>query len=543
MMLEPAGALGLWAAVKERLRAEIAPNAFDFFIRPLSALNDHGDELVLGAPTAFLRQYVRDHYGAQIQRFAEDISGRPTRVSYVTATGPIAPAAVQDNQSAAPIALAAADSAVELAIGQPLNPRYTFAQFIAGRPNRFAHDAALGVAEQIPEARYNPLFLYGGSGLGKTHLMHALGHEVRRRRPDLRVVYLSSERFMNGFLRALREKSTIEFKDMLRAADVLLIDDIQFLAGKEFTQEEFFHALNDLIGAGKQLVLTADRSPRALDGISERIKSRLAGGLEADLHPTDFELRFSILQARRDQALRTRVREGINDDVLRYLAQKIVSNVRDLEGAFNKLALMAEATDEPVTVERTREFLADILRTHDRKITVDEIMKRVADFYNLRPADMVSPRRARQVRDRVAEARRAVVVGVGLESHAAVGLADPLAVFAIAAKTQAGPGTVVPNVARRSVGQVQFVVVIDPFAAGIRQCPIASRVIGVVGLRAPGVSVARDLAVAIQVVQVAAVRAGVLRLGQPGRGAKQGHHKGFGQHGSLRWVGVQEGAV
>jgi chromosomal replication initiator protein len=397
-MLESAGASGLWAAVKERLRGEIAPNAFDFFIRPLAALSDHGEELVLGAPTAFLRQYVRDHYGAQIVRFAEEVSGRSPRISYVTATGVVAAAAqAADTQAAAAAPLPPADSAVELAIGQPLNPRYTFAHFIAGRPNRFAHDAALGVAEQIPEARYNPLFLYGGSGLGKTHLMHALGHEVRRRRPDLRVVYLSSERFMNGFLRALREKSTIEFKDMLRQADVLLIDDIQFLAGKEFTQEEFFHALNDLIGAGKQLVLTADRSPRALDGISERIKSRLAGGLEADLHPTDFELRFSILQARRDQATRSRVRDGVNDDVLRYLAQKIVSNVRDLEGAFNKLALMAEATEEPVTVDRTREFLADILRTHDRKITIDEIQKRVADFYNLRPADMLSPRRARQI--------------------------------------------------------------------------------------------------------------------------------------------------
>ena len=401
-MLETSTGPGLWDAVRERLKAEIAPNAFDFFIKPLVALNDQAEELVLGAPTAFLRQYVRDHYGAEIARFAEETTGISPRVSYVTATG-AAPAAVTpaaNGHAAADAAqgpAAPADNAIELAIGQPLNPRYTFAQFIAGRPNRFAYEAALGVAEQIPEARYNPLFLYGGSGLGKTHLMHAIGHEVRRRRPDLRVVYLSSERFMNGFLKALREKSTIEFKDMLRAADVLLIDDIQFLAGKEFTQEEFFHALNDLIGAGKQLVLTADRSPRSLDGLSERIQSRLAGGLEADLHPTDFELRFSILQARRDQAARPRVREGVGDDVLRYLAQKIVSNVRDIEGAFNKLALMAEATDEPVTTERTREFLADILRTHDRKITIDEIQKRVAEFYNLRSADMLSPRRARQV--------------------------------------------------------------------------------------------------------------------------------------------------
>lgn len=376
------------------MKDEVAPKAFDFFIEPLSALNDTADELVLGAPTAFLRQHVRDQYGPVILRLAETHCGRAPRLSFVTATVMPVAAPVACDTGIAPSAFA--DPAVELAIGQPLNPRYTFAHFIVGRPNRFAHDAALGVAEQIPEARYNPLFLYGGSGLGKTHLMHAIGHEVRKRRPDLRIVYLSSERFMNGFLRALREKSTIEFKDMLRTADLLLIDDIQFLAGKEFTQEEFFHALNDLIGAGKQLVLTADRSPRALDGISERIKSRLAGGLEADLHATDFELRLSILQSRRDASPVSRV-YSIADDVLRYLAQKIVSNVRDLEGAFNKLSLMAEATADAVTVERTREFLSDILRTHDKKITVDEIMKRVADFYNLRPADMLSPRRARQV--------------------------------------------------------------------------------------------------------------------------------------------------
>ncbi len=397
-MFDTEGGSGLWGIVRDRLKAEIAPNAFDFFIKPLTPLSDTRDELVLGAPTTFLRQYVRDHYGPQIVRFAEDLCGQTPRISYVTATHAAPPAPVaQDEQQQPASAPAAADPIAELAIGQPLNPRYTFEQFVIGRPNRFAHDAALGVAEQIPEARYNPLFLYGGSGLGKTHLMHAIGHEVRRRRPDLKVVYLSSERFMNGFLKALREKSTIEFKDMLRAADVLLIDDVQFLAGKEFTQEEFFHALNDLIGAGKQLVLTADRSPRSLDGISERIKSRLAGGLEADVHPTDFELRFSFLQARRDQDARERIRSAIGDDVLRFLAQKIVSNVRDLEGAFNKLALMTQATDDPITLDRVREFLADILRTHDRKITVDEIMKRVAEFYNLRPADMLSPRRARPV--------------------------------------------------------------------------------------------------------------------------------------------------
>ncbi len=394
------GGVKLWDEIKTRLCSDLPANTADFFIRPLIALSDGPDELVIGAPTAFLRQYVRDNFGAQIARIASELSQPGPRVTFVTAAGVLVSASAGEAQaasSAPAMTLPQVESAVEMAIGQPLNPRYTFAQFIAGRPNRFAHDAALGVAEQVPEARFNPLFLYGGSGLGKTHLMHAIGHEVRRRRPDLKVVYLSSERFMNAFMRALREKSTIEFKDMLRAADVLLIDDVQFLAGKEFTQEEFFHALNDLIGAGKQLVLTADRSPRALDGISERIKSRLAGGLEADLHPTDFELRFSILLARRDHAASDRVRQQVGDDVLRYLAQRIVSNVRDLEGAFNKLTLMADATSEPVTVDRAREFLADILRTHDRKITVDEIMKRVAEFYNLRPADMLSPRRARQV--------------------------------------------------------------------------------------------------------------------------------------------------
>jgi chromosomal replication initiator protein len=396
-MIETSGG-GLWDTVRQCLKGEIAPNAYDFFIKPLTAMNEEGDDLVLGAPTAFLRQYVRDHYGAQIARFAESASGRAMRVSYVTATTmTVAPSAAPADLGMASIAPTQADAAVELAIGQPLNPRCTFARFVTGRPNKFAYEAALGVAEQIPEARYNPLFLYGGSGLGKTHLMQAIGHEVRRRRPDLCVVYLSSERFLNGFMRALREKSTIEFKDMLRAADVLLIDDVQFLAGKEFTQEEFFHALNDLLGAGKQLVLTADRNPRALDGISERIKSRLSGGLEADLHPTDFELRFSILLSKRDQDSRLRVRECLGNDILQYLAQKIVSNVRDLEGAFNKLALMAEATDDAITIDRTREFLSDILRTHDRKITVDEIQKRVAEFYNLRPADMVSPRRARPI--------------------------------------------------------------------------------------------------------------------------------------------------
>ncbi len=400
-MDETAGGLARWDGVKARLKGEVAPSAFDFFIEPLTLVSLREDEAVIGAPTAFMRQYVRDHFGSLIARLLGDGEARPPRLTFVTLAGG---APTQRRAAAEPaqaLAAAAPEAAVEpapeAAIGQPLNPRYTFANFVVGRPNKFAHDAALGVAEQAPSARYPLLFLYGGSGLGKTHLMHAVGWEVRRRRPDLKVIYLTSERFLNGFLRALRDKSTLEFKDVLRGADVLLLDDVQFLGGKDYTQEEFFYAMNDLMAAGKVIVITADKSARALD-LNERVKSRLAGGLEADVHPTDFELRLSILQAKVEAAAREgRAAARIPDEVLRYLAQKIVTNVRELEGAYTKLALLAEASGEPVTVERARDFLADILRTHDRKITVEEIQKRVADFYNVRHVDMLSPRRARAV--------------------------------------------------------------------------------------------------------------------------------------------------
>jgi chromosomal replication initiator protein len=391
-------ASGRWDAAKARLAAELAPSAFDFFIKPLTLVSLTATDAVIGAPTGFMRQYVRDHFGGQIARFLGHEAG-PARVTFVTLAGQLDPVHAPE-PAAAPIPVASVPEA-ELAsdaagIGQPLNPRYSFSDFVVGRPNKFAHDAALGLAEQAPHARFNLLFLYGGSGLGKTHLMHAIGNEIRRRRPELKVTYLSAERFMNGFLRALRDKSTLEFKEVLRGVDVLLLDDVQFLAGKEYTQEEFFYAFNDLLAAGKIIVITADKSARALD-LSERVKSRLAGGLEADIHPTDFELRLSVLRHRTEAAQNQGRKLDLGEDVLRYLAQKIVSNVRELEGAFNKLAVLAEATGERITVDRAREFLADILRLHDRKVSVEEIQKRVADYYNVRHADMLSPRRARAV--------------------------------------------------------------------------------------------------------------------------------------------------
>ncbi len=272
-----------------------------------------------------------------------------------------------------------------------LDPRFTFENFVVGKPNELAHAAARRVADATT-VTFNPLFLYGGVGLGKTHLMHALAWQIRKNDPNRKVLYLSAEKFMYQFIRALRFKDTMAFKQQFRSVDVLMIDDVQFISGKDSTQEEFFHTFNALVDQNRQVIISADKSPSDLEGMEERLRSRLGWGLVADIHPTTYELRLGILQAKADALQAT-----IPLKVLEFLAHKITSNVRELEGALNRIVAHADLVGRSISLETTQEVLHDLLRANDRRVTIDEIQKRVAEHYNIRVADMHSARRARAV--------------------------------------------------------------------------------------------------------------------------------------------------
>jgi chromosomal replication initiator protein len=276
-------------------------------------------------------------------------------------------------------------------LGARLDPRFTFETFVVGKPNEFAVAAAEKVASS-PKPPFNPLFLYGGVGLGKTHLMHAIAHRVKQVDPIRRVVYLSAEKFMYQFVRALRSKDTMTFKELFRSVDVLMVDDVQFISGKDSTQEEFFHTFNTLVDRGRQIVISADRSPSDLSGLEERIRSRLGWGLVADIHPTTYELRLGILQAKAEQ-----LRVEIPQRVVEFLASRITSNVRELEGAMNRIVHQASLTAKPISIDMAQEVLKDLLRANDRRVTIEEIQKAVVEHYSIRMADMTSARRSRAV--------------------------------------------------------------------------------------------------------------------------------------------------
>ena len=275
--------------------------------------------------------------------------------------------------------------------GAPLDPRFTFDNFVVGKPNELAFAASERVAE-ADKVTFNPLFLYGGVGLGKTHLMHAIGWKIKELLPDRKVIYLSAEKFMYQFVRALRYKDTSAFKEQFRSIDVLMIDDVQFISGKDNTQEEFFHTFNALIEQNKQIVISADKSPSDLDGVQDRLKSRLGCGLVADIHPTTYELRLGILI---EKAQKRGVE--IPSKVLEFLSHRIISNVREMEGALNRLVAHATLVGTEISVETAQVVLQDLLKTSNKKITIEEIQKKVAEHYNIRITDMHSPRRSRSV--------------------------------------------------------------------------------------------------------------------------------------------------
>lgn len=276
-------------------------------------------------------------------------------------------------------------------LSAPLDPRYTFENFVTGKPNEFAYAAAQRVADS-ERPSFNPLFLYGGVGLGKTHLMHAIAHAIRERHPQRRVIYLSAEKFMYSFVKALRYKDTMAFKESFRSVDVLMIDDVQFISGKDSTQEEFFHTFNALVDQGRQIVISADKSPADLEDIGDRLRSRLASGLVADIHPTTYELRLGILSTKAE-----RMGVAIPEKVLEFLAHKIASNVREMEGALTRLVAHAQLVGRELSLETTQDVLRDLLRANDRRITIEEIQKKVAEHFHIKLSDMHSARRSRSV--------------------------------------------------------------------------------------------------------------------------------------------------
>jgi len=384
-----------WARVRARLREEFGLAAYRSWFRTMTLVDMRDGRVRIAVQTRFLRDWAAQHYADRLRGLWMAENPEVTAIEIVLgASG--SPALEAEAPAAAPPAREVADAPDDKDVGATLDPRLTFENFIVGKPNELANAAARRVAESSVEAGrvvpYNPLFLYGGVGLGKTHLMHAIAWYIRTHDPSRRVIYLSAEKFMNQFIRALRFKDTMAFKELFRSVDVLMIDDLQFISGKETTQEEFFHTFNALVDQNRQIVVSADKSPSDLENIEDRLKSRLGWGLVADIHPTTYELRLGILQAKAEQ-----MKTQVPAKVLEFLAHKITSNVRVLEGALNRIHAQTQLVGRPIALEGVQELLQDLLRSNDRRVTIDEIQKRVAEHYNIRLADMHSARRARAV--------------------------------------------------------------------------------------------------------------------------------------------------
>lgn len=378
--------------LKPALQKEFGETAFRSWIAPIEARTAAAGVLELGVPTRFIRDWVKTHYADRLRGIWTQAYGPIARIDVVVAasTRPATPQQIAALAPTAPVANENEAEGVQNGLSSPLDPRYTFDNFVTGKSNELAFAAAKKLSES-DTALFNPLYIHGAVGLGKTHLMQAAGHTFRARHKPARVLYLSAEKFMYQFVKALRFKDTMSFKEQFRNVDVLMVDDIQFIAGKEATQEEFFHTFQALIDQGKQVIVTSDRAPSALD-VEDRLKSRLGGGLVVDVRQTDEELRLRILQSKCKMLGR-----DVAADVLSFLARKIVSNVRELEGALNRLIAHADLTARALTVESAEELLHDLLRANDRRVSIEDIQRKVAEHYNIRFSDLLSPRRARPV--------------------------------------------------------------------------------------------------------------------------------------------------
>ncbi len=379
-----------WVTVRGKIRQKIGDAQFTSWIKMLT-LEDYEDHKVtLSVPSSFIRTRIIEQYLDIIKSYwyVQNLQINDIKI--------IVTKKDQDVESKSKIkeenkTKSKGPNDVFKSISSDLDNRFTFSNFIVGKPNELAFAAARRVSES-EDVPFNPLFLYGGVGLGKTHLMHSIAHEIKKRNPLRRVIYMSAEKFMYHFIKALRFKNTVAFKEQFRNVDVLMIDDVQFISGKESTQEEFFHTFNALIDQRKQLIISADKSPQDLEGIEERMRSRLGWGLVADIHPLTYELRLGILQAK-EEKLSTR----ISANILEFLAHKITSNVRELEGALNRLSAFASLVGRDINLDMVQDLLKDLLKSSQKKVNIEEIQKKVSQHFNVKVSDMSSARRSRTV--------------------------------------------------------------------------------------------------------------------------------------------------
>jgi chromosomal replication initiator protein len=374
----------LWSRILRALENELPEQQFSTWVRPLQAVEAAGS-LQLFAPNRFVVEWIRDHLHTRIEQLLlEEQPGDETRLSVSVGSRPaIEPVVVEP---ATPVHNGGAFIG-----GSRLNRDFTFNTFVEGKSNHFAKAAALQVAEN-PGTAYNPLFLYGGVGLGKTHLTHAVAHLIRERKPQARIAYVHSERFVSEMVTALQRNRINEFKSTYRSLDALLIDDIQFFAGKERSQEEFFHTFNALIESQHQVILTCDRYPKEVDGLEERLKSRFGWGLTAAIEPPELETCVAILISKAHA-----MGVELPEEVAFFIGKRIRSNVRELEGALRRVIANARFTGNAITVDFTKEALKDLLSMQARLVTVENIQKMVADYYKVRVGDLLSKRRSRSV--------------------------------------------------------------------------------------------------------------------------------------------------
>jgi chromosomal replication initiator protein len=374
----------LWNQALVEVKERIGKQNYDTWIKPIRFASRNKSEIKLEVPNKFFRDWLTEHYLSQIEDVLSSLTKDSIRVVFevnerlegrLTVDGSIKKEKDRERQER----------------NTNLIPKYTFDNFIIGASNQFAHAACVAVANQ-PGDHYNPLFIYGGVGLGKTHLVNAIGHHSVTQRPSLKVVYLSSESFMNELIASLRRDRMDEFKRKFRNVDILILDDVQFIAGKERTQEEFFHTFNSLYDSHKQIVITSDKFPKEIPGIEDRLRNRFEWGLIADIQPPDMETRVAILQKKAEV-------EGVQlpHDVAIFLASNIDSNVRELEGSLTRLGAFASLTKATITIDLTKELLRNTLRGAQREITVENIQKTICDYFNVRLGDLKAKRRTQNI--------------------------------------------------------------------------------------------------------------------------------------------------